>query len=157
MNTRRLISSLIAGSLVLGGSAAVFAGQKAGCETDHEQRMQQRLQRMSETLVLTPTQQEAVQALWQQGRPARQMQLGNGLKALDPNAANYQEQVQQHITQAQQQLAKRLQARADHKAALYAILTPEQEKTLEQTRELQAEPHGKHGKHGKHHRGTLPL
>jgi len=154
MNTRRLISSLIAGSLVLGGSAAVFAGQKAGCETDHEQRMQQRLQRMSETLALTPDQQEAVQALWQQDKPKRQPQHDRGLKALDPNAADYQQQVQQHIAKAQQQLAARLQARADHKAALYAILTPEQEQTLEQMRERKPEHRGKHGAQ---HRGTSPL
>jgi Spy/CpxP family protein refolding chaperone len=43
--------------------------------------------------------------------------------------------VQQHIEQAQQQMAKHMQARADHKAALYDILTPEQEQKLEQMRD----------------------
>lgn len=154
MKTRRLVSGLIAGSLVLGGSAAVFASQQAGCDADNQQRMQKRLQRMSKTLALTPSQQDAIQTLLQQDKPERQMQRGNVLKALDPNPADYQAQVQQHIAQAQQQLTKRLQARADHKAALYAILTPEQEHTLEQLRERQSEHHGKHRSH---YRGAGPI
>jgi Spy/CpxP family protein refolding chaperone len=138
MKTRSLITSLIAGSLVLGSSVAVFAGQKGNCDRDsrQEQRAEKRLERMTEKLALTPDQQAAIKTLWQQQtRPERSAMARNGLQGLDPNADNYDRQVQQHIEQAQQQMAKHMQARADHKAALYDILTPEQEQKLEQMRD----------------------
>lgn len=151
MKTRSLMTSLIAGSLVLGSSAAVFAGQKANCDRDNrqEQRAEKRLERMSEKLALTPDQQAAIKTLWQQQtRPERSAMPHKGLQGLDPNAEDYGRQVQQHIEQAQQQMAQRLQARADHKAALYDILTPEQEQKLEQMRDQRDQHKGK-GHHGR--------
>jgi len=151
MKTRSLITSLIAGSLVLGSSAAVFASQKGNCDRDsrQEQRAEKQLERMTEKMALTTDQQAAIKALWQQQtRPERSAMPHKGLQGLDPNAKDYARQVQQHIEQAQQQMARHMQARADHKAALYDILTPEQEQKLEQMRDRNDRHKGK-GHHGR--------
>jgi Spy/CpxP family protein refolding chaperone len=149
MKKRSLIVSLIAGSLVLGSSAGVLAGSKAGCERDgrqHAQWAEKRLERMSKKLDLTAEQQEAIKSLWQQqAKSERPDRPRTGLQRLNPNADDYAEQVQQQIALAQQRVAQHLQARADHKAALYAILTPEQEEMLQQMYE-RGSYHGGRGK-----------
>lgn len=146
MKKNSLIVSLIAGSLALGSSAAVLAGPKGGSERDgrqYEQRAEKRLERMSKKLDLTAEQQEAIKSLWQQqAKSERPDRPRAGLQRLNPNADDYAEQVQQQIVQAQQRVAQHLQARADHKAALYEILTPEQEEKLQQMHER-----------GSHHKG----
>jgi len=149
MKKRPLIASLIAGSIVLGSSAAVFAGQKGNCDREarQAQHAEKRLERMTEKLALTTEQQDAVKALWQQQDAPDRSATPQGLQGLNPNADDYTQQVQQHIKQAQQRLAQHLQARADHKAALYEILTPEQEQKLEQMRDRADRHKGK----GWHH------
>lgn len=157
MNKRPLITSLIAGSLILGSSAAALADQKTRCDSDskREQQMDRRFEKMSDALKLSPDQQTAIKALWQGAQPEHAaQQRPEELQKLDPNANDYAQQVQQHIAQAQQQLAQRMQARANHKAALYEILTPEQEQALEQMRER----HGEHrDQHPDRHHGPRPL
>ena len=60
--------------------------------------------------------------------------------------------MQARIADMQQQLAERVERRANFKAELYAILTPEQEEKLAEMRERK----GKHHRDGKHHRGDGP-
>lgn len=149
MKQRSLIVSLIAGSIVLGSSAAVLAGQKGNCDRETRQapHAEKRLERMTETLALTSEQQDAIKALWQRQNTPDRSSMPQGLQSLNPNADDYPQQVQRHIAQAQQQLAQHLQTRADHKAALYEILTPEQEQKLEQMRDRADRHKGK----GWHH------
>lgn len=149
MKARTLITSLIAGSLVLGSSTLVYASQKSDCDRQQrmEQRMEKRLERMTQELDLTPKQQAEVSKLWQEHRPEYKQRRQQGLQALNPNADDYARQVEQQIRTAQQQLAQRMKARADQKAALYAILTPEQEQKFEQLREQRGQ------RHERRHRG----
>jgi len=138
MKTRFLMSSLMVGSLLLAsGTAVVFAGERGDCERGdrQQQRMEKRLAWMTQKLALTPEQQAAIEALWQQPSRSGGATMPRGwLRDLDPNAEDYPLQVQQQIEQAQRQLAQHLQARAERRAALYEILTPEQERQLEQMR-----------------------
>lgn len=146
MKKRPLITSMIIGSLILGGSTSVFAAQKDRCDNGdrQEQRMQKRLERMADKLQLTADQQSAIKALWaKQEKPERPPMPDKGLRALDPNADDYAQQVQKHIEQAQERIAQRMKAQAEYKAALYDILTPEQEEKLEQMRDRFEDRRGK--------------
>lgn len=149
MNTRKMMVSTLAIALITGSSALAYAGQKAGCNA--AERADKRLQQMTRQLNLDAAQQASVKALLadraaQQPMSKRGQQAG--LAGLDPNAADYQQQVQQQIARMQQHLAQRMQARADFKASLYAILTPEQE---QKWTELRARHDHKKGHRGGHH------
>lgn len=136
MKARKMMVSALAVTLVAGSSALVYAGQKGGdCAADRAER---RVERLARELQLDAAQQASLRALFadQADRlQARQEPPHARLEGLDPNASDYQQQVQQQIARMQQQLAERMQARADFKASLYAILTPEQEQQLAQLRE----------------------
>jgi len=146
MKKHSLISSMILGSLILGSSASVFAAPKDACDNGdrQEKRMEKRLERMADKLQLTDDQQEAIRSLWEkQEKPGRPAMPGEGLRSLDPNADDYKQQVQKHIEQAQERIAERMQAQAEYKAALYDILTPEQEEKLEKMRDRFDDRRGK--------------
>jgi len=146
MKKHSLITSMILGSLILGSSASVLAAPKGDCDNrDRQERMmEKRLDRMADRLQLTEDQQAAIKALWdKREKPERPAMPGEGLRSLDPNAEDYAEQVQKHIEQAQERIAERIQAQAEYKAALYEILTPEQEEKLEQMRDRFDDRRGK--------------
>ncbi len=145
MKARKTIVSVLALALVAGSSALAYAGQKEGCSA--ADRADKRVERMARHLELDEAQQASLKALFADRAEQRSEQPRKrmaGLAALDPNAADYQQQVKQRISEMQQQLAERVQARADFKASLFAILTPEQEQKLAEMREH---------KRGKHHHG----
>ncbi len=153
MKARKTIISALAVTLVAGSSALAWAGQKEGCDrADRADRADRKVERMARYLELDDAQTASVKALFaeragqQQDQPRKPHAT---LAGLDPNAADYQQQVKQQISEMQQQLAERLQARADFKASLYAILTPEQEQKLA---EMRAQRHGKHDRKGHGHR-----
>jgi len=147
MNARKMMVSALTLSLIAGSSALAYAGQKGDCTGEH--RIDKRLEHMTSALNLDQTQQAAVKELLTQRAEQRSAHKpGNrysGLTALDPNAPDYQQQVQALIKEMQQNMAQRMQAHADHKAALYAILTPEQEQKLTEMRSER--------KHRRHHDG----
>ncbi|MBV0933211.1 Spy/CpxP family protein refolding chaperone [Marinobacterium weihaiense] len=128
MNTRTMMVSALTLSLLAGGSTLAHAGQKAGC--DRADRAGQRVEHLTRQLALDKAQQAAVKALFAartERNAAHPRTRMRGLEALDPNASDYRQQVQRHIGEMQRQLAEWVQARADFKASLFAILTPEQE------------------------------
>lgn len=146
MKKHSLMTSMILGTLILGSSASVLAAPRGGCDDgDRQERMmEKRLDRMADRLQLTEDQQAAIRALWEKReKPERPAMPGEGLGALDPNADDYKQQVQKHIEQAQQRIAERIKAQADYKAALYDILTPEQEEKLEKMRDRFDDRRGK--------------
>jgi len=152
MKKHSLMTSMILGSLILGSSATVLAAPRDACDNGdrQEKRMEKRLERMADKLELTDDQQAAIKALWEKQekpekseKPRRPAMPGEGLRSLDPNAEDYAEQVQKHIEQAQERIAQRMQAQAEYKAALYDILTPEQEETLEKMRDRFEDRRGK--------------
>lgn len=150
MKARKMMVSVLAASLVAGSSALAYAGQKDNCSA--ADRADKRVERMARHLDLDEAQTASVKALFADHADKRQQQprkAMKGLAQLDPNAADYNEQVQARITEMQQQLAERVEQRANFKAELYAILTPEQEEKMAEMRERK----GKHHRHGKHHRG----
>lgn len=153
MKTRKMIVSVLAASLVAGTSALAYAGQKENCSA--ADRADKRVERMTKHLELNEAQTASVKALFADQAAQRPEQPRKGMKGLaqlDPNAADYNEQVQARIADMQQQLAERVERRANFKAELYAILTPEQEEKLAEMRERK----GKHHRDGKHHRGDGP-
>ena len=153
MKARKMMVSVLAASLVAGSSALAYAGQKENCSA--ADRADKRVERMARHLDLDEAQTASVKALFADHADKRQQQprkAMKGLAQLDPNAADYNEQVQARIADMQQHLAERVQNRADFKAELYAILTPEQEQKLSELRDRK----GKHRSDGKHHRGDGP-
>ncbi len=151
MKARKTIVSALAVTLIAGSSALAWAGQQEGCSV--ADRADKRVERMARHLELDKAQQTSLQALFADRAEQRSEQPRKrmaGLAALNPNAPDYQQQVKQLISEMQQQMAKRMQARADFKASLFAILTPEQEQKLA---ELRAQKRGKHhhGDHGPRH------
>ncbi|GAA0789594.1 Spy/CpxP family protein refolding chaperone [Marinobacterium sediminicola] len=151
MKTRKMIVSALAITLVAGSSALAYAGQQGGCSA--ADRADKRVERMTRQLQLDEAQQASVRALFadqadrMQGQPPKRHAL---LAELDPNAPDYQQQVKQHIVRMQQQLAEKMQAQADFKASLYAILTPEQEQKLAEMRDHRGDRHDHKGQG--HHR-----
>lgn len=153
MKARKMMVSALAVTLVAGSSALAWAapGQKGDCNA--EDRAEKRVERMASKLELDEAQQASLKVLFAD-RAAQQSEKPRKPRAtlagLDPNAADYQQQVKQQISEMQQQLAERVQARADFKASLYAILTPEQEQKLA---ELHKQKRGKHERKGHRHEG----
>ncbi|MBP0047143.1 Spy/CpxP family protein refolding chaperone [Marinobacterium sp. AK62] len=150
MKTRKWVVTTLALSLVAGSSALAYAGQKEGCDKGM-QRAERHADRLAERLDLDPAQTASLKALFNDQAAQRADHPGqgkrmHGLQALDPNAADYQQQVQALITEMQQQLAERIQARASFQASLYAILTPEQEQKMAELQARKAAHRG-HG-HG---------
>ena len=154
MNARKMMVSTLAISLIAGSSALAYAGQKGDCNAD--KRIDKRLEHMTSTLGLDQTQQTAVmEVLTKQAelRPAhKQGHQRMALAALDPNAPDYQQQVQALIGKMQEDLGQRGQTRADQKAELYAILTPEQEQKLADMRDKRKH-HRHEGSRHKDHAG----
>lgn len=153
MKARKMIVSVLAASLVAGGSALAYAGQNEGCSTGD--RADKRVARMAQHLELDEAQTTSLKELFAkraEQRPEHPRQPMKGLAQLDPNAADYNEQVKAQIADMQQKLAERVQSRADFKAELYAILTPEQEQKLAEMRDQRGEKH----RDGKHMRGDGP-
>lgn len=154
MKARKTIVSTLAVVLVAGSSALAWAGQKEGC--DRADRAERKAERMAHQLDLDEAQQASLKALFAdhaEQRPERTHRPQAMLAGLDPNAPDYQQQVKQAITEMQQQLAERVQSRADFKASLYAILNPEQEQKLAELRDQRRDRHG-HRDQGHRHEGS---
>ncbi|MBA4503592.1 Spy/CpxP family protein refolding chaperone [Marinobacterium marinum] len=150
MHARKTTVSALALCLVAGGSTLAYAGPGAKGDCNSADRAGQRGERMTRYLELDEAQQASVKALF--ADRAERLKAGPApspraaLAGLDPNATDYQQQVQRHISAMQQQLAERIQDRADFKASLYAILTPEQEQKLSQMQERKQ--HRRHAREG---------
>lgn len=99
-----------------------------------------RLDQMADKLSLTAEQKYQMQELFQQPRGQKQDQrdamrdMHHALRNLDVNAADYDQQVADLVTEAQEQTAQMIQMRAQQKKAMFEILTPEQQQTFMEMR-----------------------
>jgi len=150
--------TLSAGSVGL--ASAHGKGDSGWCRHDP----QERIERMTEQLGLSDEQRGQMQALMEKEREQRP-ERGEGreiyqkLRDLDPEAADYQQKLDDLVSQAQQQLGERIRARAAHRAAVAEILTDEQEQKLKDWQQEHRgdwkDHHGKDGQRGmdEHHGG----
>ncbi|NVK40577.1 MAG: Spy/CpxP family protein refolding chaperone [Oceanospirillaceae bacterium] len=156
--------------LMIALTALTLSAATAGIAAAHEKgdggwgrhNPEKRMQRMAEELGLSDEQRSQMQALMEQEHGQR-TERGSGretfrkLRNLDPSAADYQQQLDELVKQAQDQVGERIRARAAHRAAVAEILTDEQEQKLKdwkaERREGWKEHHGKGDHHGGRHHG----
>lgn len=148
--------------LIIALAALTLGAATAGIATAHEKgdggwgrhNPEKRLERMTEQLGLSDEQRSQMQALMEQ-RPERGAgrETFRKLHDLDPNAADYQQQLDELVKQAQEQMGERIRARAAHRAAVAEILTDEQEQKLKDWKEERREGWKEHHGKGDHHGG----
>lgn len=100
---------------------------------------------LEKKLDLTDEQKEQIQAIYQARKESAREGHGErgsrGLMALDPQAADYHEQVQTLAKESAHKLEQRIIARGNTHAEIYAVLTPEQQEEL---KALQQKKHERH-------------
>lgn len=100
--------------------------------SDHHRYQERHMEYLSEELELSKVQQEALEEAMssRRGDMKETMQnrraLQQAIMALDPNAADYKQKLDALSDQAAEQARMMVQQKAEQKAKLFAILTPEQ-------------------------------
>jgi len=145
MKMRIIISTVLIGSLLTGGIA--FAkpyssnngnhnskGQKMVTEEQHQQRMENRLERMDVILDLNDNQEEQIKVLFSNQRQKNQAmreEIRDDRRAA-MNSGNLDETtLRSNLAKQAGHKADRIVERAEMKKELYAILTPEQQQKAE--------------------------
>jgi Spy/CpxP family protein refolding chaperone len=158
----KLIAGLSAAIITLSGAGFTLAHADSDerMEKRHEHRIENRIEHLTKELSLTTEQQVQLkeQMLSQQEKRGDKQKsrkdVFKQLQKLDPSAADYQTQLNSLVLQAQDQTKSMILEKAEQKAKLFEILTPEQEKEFI---ELQSEMGKKmskrdadrdHGRHG---------
>lgn len=148
MKKRIIISTVLIGSLLTGGIAFAksygsnnrnhnFKGQKMVTEEQHQQRMENRLERIDVILDLNDNQEEKIKALfsnqWQKKQTMRkEMRAGRDDRRAAMNNGNLDETtLRSNLAKRAEFKADRIVERAEVKKELYAILTPEQQQKAE--------------------------
>ncbi len=155
---KTLIIGMTALSLTLGGLGVAVAGGKMGHDGPMDGRM---LDRLAHKLDLTDAQMDQVDEMMagefkdmrQQMRTMKD--LRQDLRKLDPNAADYQQQVDTLAAQIAANTEQMVKMRAEQKQAFNEILTPEQRTELAELKDSWRERMhnrfgGEHGGKGRH-------
>lgn len=167
MKKQIIIPALLIGALVTGGATLATAkswgdgpgncgGKKQAMSAEqHEERMEHRLDMMSEVLDLSDDQQQQIEALYQtqyeqnsatrEQMRAGQQELRDKMRADDFNEAEFRS-----LAEKQAQLkTDRMVEKAKIKQQIFAILTPEQQEKANKLMSLRGEGKGRHGgRHG---------
>jgi protein CpxP len=127
----KFIAGITAAVITVAGLGVTAAYAKGNY--DHAEK---RMEHLAEKLNLTEAQETQLraemkekQASMQDQRQARK-DLRKQLMQLDPNATNYETQLNSLVLQAQEQAKASIIAKAEQQEALFEVLTPEQEKTF---------------------------
>lgn len=167
MKNKTTISTLLI--VLLFSATSAFAwqghGNKGGnCDRrgdgmnyeQHEDRMENRLEKMAVILDLTKEQQEKIEDLSENNWKERQ-ELRSKMQATRDALREYRSSnevdVDEFRTKARQQAdlkADMMAQKAEHRAAILAVMTPEQQKKAEQLREMRGNKHGQRGFGQKH-------
>lgn len=153
---------------IAGITAAVITASGLGLTVAHatdgerhkERRMEHRVEHLTKELKLTPEQQTELKAQMLSQHDGMKLKHQNRdtvfkqLMQLDPNAADYQTQLNSIVLEAQEQTKSMILEKADAQEKLFEILTPEQEKSFialkAEMGEKMSKRHseGKRGHHG---------
>lgn len=96
---------------------------------------------LEKKLDLSDEQKEQIQAIYEQAHEGHGVRGHHGLMALDPEAADYHEQVQTLAQERARKLEQDIIARGNAHAEIYAILTPEQQDKLKAMQQRRQERH----------------
>lgn len=154
---KKLIIGMTAAAISVSGLGAAWATSK---EDDHKgSRM---LNYMAEELELTAEQKAQIAETMKSRHEARKdgredhREFRQQLMSLNPDAPDYQKQLDDLVSQAQQRAKQMVMDRAEQQQKLYAILTPEQRTEFAELKQNMSKKwHEKHEDgehHGKHHR-----
>ncbi len=150
---KNFLIGVAAATLIAGTTTVAFAYDK---NEDRHSRGGHMLERLAEELSLTDDQQASLRSTMKENfsemrdSMKKHRDSRHALAQLNPNAPDYQAQLDQLIADAQAAAKERVLMKAEHQKEVYAILTPEQQTAF-------AEFKGEHRKsdrhHGKHHKG----
>lgn len=150
---------MVAGLGLLAGMATAATAFPGGAPD--EARMQQRMERMADSLGLTADQRQQVQQIHAQARPQFE-EIGKRMQAnrramhdLDPSAADYDAQVAKLAHEKGQLVEQMVIQRSHVRAQLHAVLTPEQQAKAKQLWQQRHQRKGDWHK-GKGHKGQCP-
>ena len=99
----------------------------------HEMKAEHRMEKLTKQLDLSEEQQEQVEQLFDQQRDEMRskmkgfFEMRKDMHNLNVAAADYDQQVDAMVAQAQEKTATMIRMRAEQKKSLYEILTPEQQ------------------------------
>ena len=154
MNTRRIfLSSLLVGTLAIGTAAMAGPHGKFG-GGDSAERMEKRLDRMSEKLDLTAEQKTQMKAVMESrnAKSTERKALREAFQKLDPTSASYEADLKALAAKKAAMAEEATISRGLKRQKVAEILTPEQ---LTKMEEMKAKRGGKRGHrgHGKHRMG----
>ncbi|MDX2481543.1 MAG: Spy/CpxP family protein refolding chaperone [Desulfuromusa sp.] len=163
MKKRIIISTVLIGTLMTGGIAMAkpygsnygnnSKGQGMMTEEQHQQRVENRLERMDTILDLSDSQEKQIQALfsnkWHDRQAVRaEMREGRDERRTAMHSGDLDEAALRSNLATQAEFkADRIVERAQVKKELYAILTPEQQEKAEKL--LETRSNGRKGHSGK--------
>lgn len=168
MKKRVLLPALLIGTLLTGSIALAGPGFGSGnCDRSghgknrgamsyeqHEDRMEQRLEKMSTILDLTDDQEDKIEALfnqqWQNNQSRRTAmqasrdEMHEAMNSTDFNEVDFRAKAAKHSELKTEKMVER----AKMKQQLYAILTPEQQEKAEKLHLGMGRGKGHHGRSG---------
>ncbi len=149
----KLIAGIAAATLIAGSATFAYAQEQSN-EQGHP-RGGHMLERLTQELNLTEEQQASLRETMKENFSEMREGMGKyrsdrqAMAKLDPNAPDYQAQLDQLIANAQEAAKERVLMRAEHQKDIYALLTPEQQAQfakMKQDRPMFDRHHGKHQK-----------
>ena len=157
----KLIAGISAAIITLSGVGFTMAHADSDRGEDrYEHRMENRIEHLAKELNLTTAQQSQLKDQMlnnKEGKGDKQQSrkaVFKQLMQLDPNASDYQTQLNSLVLQAQEQTKSMILEKAEQQEKLYEILTPEQEKAFVALKSEMGEKMSKrysdshHGRHG---------
>lgn len=164
MKKRIIVSTLLIGTLLTGGIAMAKSYGSGPCngngknkgmmtEEQHQQRMENRLEKMAVILDLSDNQQEQIEALltqhWQDRQEVReQMREGRDDRRAAMRDGDLDETaIRSRLAKQSKFKADRIVERAEMKQQIFALLSPEQQEKADKLFELRG--NDRQGRHAK--------
>ena len=130
----------VAASVCLIGAGTAVAGDRHH-HKGGEWQGKKGVHLLEKKLDLSDEQKEQIQAIYEQAHEGHGARGHHDLMALDPEAADYHEQVQTLAQERARKLEQDIIARGNANAEIYAILTPEQQDKLKAMQQRRQERH----------------
>ena len=166
MKKRIIVSTVLIGTLMTGGIAMAkpygsnygnhnSRGQGTMTEEQHQQYVENRLERMDIILDLSDNQEKKIKALsstqWQERQPMREEMRNGRDERRNTMQSGDETAIRSNLTKRANFQADRIVERAQLKKELYAILTPEQQEKAEKIWETRGnDRNGRNGHNGRH-------
>ncbi len=112
-----------------------FGGPDDGGRGSHGEHRERMMEKMQKYLELSDEQSEQIREIkshYDFSPRAFGKEMMQGMQALDPNAADYEQQLDTFATEQAERVRENIIARGKMRAEIYAVLTSEQQEKLEE-------------------------